>query len=87
MSERKRLARERLQVYYATLLMAYRPLILICGILLFVYAFMTIAHSLWSGVVIGILAVSCLLLGNSYPLVVFAAKLAAWVVTVGRKKD
>ena len=87
MSERKRLDRERLQVYYATLLIVYRPLILICGILLFVYAFLTIARSMWIGVIVGILAMGCLLLGNIYAMVDFAAKLAAWVVTVGRKEE
>ena len=87
MDKRKQLDRERLQVYYVNLLMAYRPMVLICGILLFAYAVITISHSLMVGGIAGVLAVFTLLLGNFYPVVVFAAKAAAWVVTVGRRDD
>jgi len=38
MSNRQRLARERLEIYLVHLLMAYRPLIFIVGVLLLVYS-------------------------------------------------
>jgi hypothetical protein len=87
MSQRRRLARERLEVYYVNLLLVFRPLLIIVGILLFGYAILTIGSSLVVGGIVGILAVLTLLMGNFYPAVVFAAKVAAWVVTVGRKED
>jgi len=87
MSQRRRLDRERLEVYYVNLLLAFRPLLIIVGLLLFGYALLTIGSSLLVGIVAGVLAVLTLLLGNFYPVVVFAAKVAAWVVTVGRKEE
>ena len=87
MSQRRRLDRERLEVYYVNLLLAFRPLLIIVGILLFGYAFLAIGSSLLVGIVVGVLAVLTLLLGNFYPVVILAARAAAWVVTVGRKED
>jgi len=87
MSQRKRLDRERMQVYFAHLLMAYRPLILIIGILLLVYAMIVIGISQLFGIIVGVLAVLILLLGNFYGGVVFVSKVLAWLVTVGRKEE
>lgn len=87
MSTRSRLDRERLEVYYVNLLLAFRPFLIIVGVLLFGYSWLTIGTSLLVGGIAGVIAVLTLLLGNFYPVVVFAAKVAAWVVTVGRKEE
>jgi hypothetical protein len=87
MSQRRRLDRERLEVYYVNLLLAFRPLLIIVGILLFGYAFLAIGSSLLVGIVVGVLAVFTLLLGTFYAVVVFTSKILAWVVTVGRREE
>jgi hypothetical protein len=87
MSKRKQLDRERLQVYYANMLMAYRPLIVISGLLLFVFAFLMLTTSPLTGILAGVFAVLVLLLGNIYAVVVFVSSVLAWVVTVGRSDE
>ncbi len=82
MSNRRRLARERLEVYLVRLILSYRHLILITGLLLLVYAVATLFTPSLAGNVILLPAVFLLLLGNSYNVALYTARLCAWTVTL-----
>ncbi len=87
MSNRQRLARERLEIYLVHLFLAYRPLILIGGLLLLVYAILAMVASSVTGFASLVPAVFLLLLGNSYPVVLYTARLGAWIGTLWRHGD
>jgi hypothetical protein len=87
MYNRQRLRRERLEVYLVHLILAYRPMILLCGLLLLAYAGFLIFKSLLAGSLILLAAVLLLLLGSSYYVVVHTARLLAWTVTLWRHND
>jgi hypothetical protein len=87
MSYRRRLARERLEYYLVYLILAYRHLILIIGLLLLVYAIATIFVNRISGFVALLLAFFLLLLSNSYNVIVYTARLGAWIGTFWKYDD
>ena len=86
MYNRKRLDRERLEIYLVQLLLAYRPFLLIGGVLLLGYAVVTLLNSILLGSIFLLVASIPLLLGISYPVVVFFARFGAWIATLGWKK-
>ena len=87
MFNRRRLARERLEIYLVHLLLMYRRLTLIVGLLLLVYAIATIFVSRIAGFAALFPAIFLLLLGNSYKVVVYTARLGAWIATIWRHED
>ena len=87
MSNRRRLARERLEIYLVHLLMAYRRLIFIIGLLLLLYSMVFMLINTLVGFGSLIPAVYMLLLSNSYPVTLFTARLGAWIGTLAREKD
>jgi hypothetical protein len=87
MSNRRRLDRERLEYYLTYLILAYRRLIFIAGLLLLIYAFMTMFISLPGGIAALIPAIYLLLLSNSYNITVYTARLGAWIGTLWRHDD
>ena len=84
MFNRKRLDRERLEIYLVHLLLAYRPLVLIGGLLLLLYADSVMLSSLYSGLVLVVVAALPLLMATSYRFLVLTARLGAWIATLGR---
>ncbi len=87
MSNRQRLARERLEYYLVYLILAYRRLILIVGLLLLVFAIANIFLNRIVGFAGLFPAIFLLLLGNSYNVVVYFARLVAWIATLWRQED
>ncbi len=87
MSNRRRLPRERLEYYLTYLILAYRRLIFIAGLLLLIYAVMTMFVHLPGSVVALIPAIYLLLLSNSYNITVYTARLGAWMGTLWRQDD
>jgi ABC-type multidrug transport system permease subunit len=87
MSNRRRLARERLEYYLVYLILMYRFLIMIVGLLLLVYALATIFVNRIAGFSALFPAIFLLLLGNSYNVVVYTARLGAWIGTLWRHDD
>ena len=87
MSNRRKLARERLEYYLVYLILAYRRLILIVGLLLLVYAIATIFVNRITGFAALLPTIFLLLLGNSYNAVVYTARLGAWIGTLWRHDD
>jgi len=78
---------ERIEIYLVHLLLAYRPLILIGGLLLLVYASLSMVASTVTGFASLVPAVFLLLLGSSYPVVLYTARLGAWIGTLWRHGD
>jgi len=87
MSNRRRLARERLEIYLVHLILAYRQLIFITGLLLLVYAIATLLTRSLAGNVILLPAIFLLLLSNLYNVAVYTARLGAWMVTLWMRDD
>ncbi len=87
MSNRRRLARERLEVYLVQLILSYRQLILIAGFLLLAYAIANLFTRSLIGNIIMLPAIFLLLLGNSYNVALYSARLAAWMATLGMHDD
>ena len=87
MSNRRRLARERLEIYLVHLLLAYRWLTVIVGLLLAAYAIVMMIVSPLIGLAIALPSIYLLLLGSSYNVVVYTARLGAWIATLRRQED
>ncbi len=87
MSNRRRLARERLEIYLVHLLLAYRRLIFIVGLFLFAYAITILFIEPLVGIISLVPALYLLLLSNTYNVTLYTARLAAWVATLGREED
>lgn len=87
MSNRRRLARERLEIYLVHLLLAFRPLILLSGLLLLAYVFVTVFIYPFAGFVVLVPSVYFILLGSSYNIALYTARLGAWIGTIGRHDD
>lgn len=87
MSNRRRLDRERLEYYLTYLILAYRRLIFIAGLLLLVYAVMTIFINPFGCIMVLIPAIYLLLLSSSYNITVYTARLGAWIGTLWRQGD
>jgi hypothetical protein len=82
MTKRRNLDRERLEVYYLHLLLAYRPIFQIGAFIVLVFS----VAALWlstivSSVALG-LAIFLVLLSYSYPVALYLAKMGAWMATV-----
>jgi len=87
MFNRRRLARERLEYCLVYLILAYRRLILIVGLILLVYAIATIFLNRIVGFAALLPVIFLLLLGNSYNVVVYSARLVAWIATLWGQED
>ena len=84
MSNRRRLARERLEIYLVHLLLAYRRFIFITGLFLLLYSLAALVYSSMLGFASLIPALYLLLLSNSYPVTLYTARLGAWIGTLWR---
>ncbi len=82
MSNRRRLARERLEYYLVYLILAYGRLILIAGLLLLVYAVAAMIIYPLVGSATLVPAIFLLLLSNSFNVTLYTARLGAWIGTL-----
>lgn len=87
MSNRRRLTLERLEYYLVYLILMYRRLILIVGLFFLASAVMTISANRIAGFAALFPAVVLLLLGSSYNVVVYTARLGAWIGTLWRSDN
>ncbi|UCH58486.1 MAG: hypothetical protein JSV61_09715 [Anaerolineales bacterium] len=87
MSNRRRLARERLEIYLLHLILAYQRIILIGGLFLLVYAIAALFINLVAGLAALVPATFLLLVSNSYQVALYTARLGAWLGTLGRHDD
>jgi len=84
---RRRLARERLEIYLVHLLLMYRRMILMVGLLFLACTIAAIFVDRIAGFATLFPAIFLLLLGNSYNVVVYTARLGAWIATLWRQED
>jgi hypothetical protein len=84
MSNRRRLARERLEIYLVHLMLGYRRLILIAGMVLLVYAIVIMFVSTVVGFAALVPAVFMIILSYSYQTVLYTARVGAWIGTLWR---
>ena len=87
MSNRRRLARERLEIYLVHLILGSRPVIMIAGLLLMMYAVVTLFVNSIAGVLMLVPAVLLLLLSNSFPVVLYTSRFIAWLATFWGRYD
>ena len=87
MFNRKKLERERLEIYLTHLLLAYRILFLICGGILSIFSAAILRQAPLLGMMMLVVAVVLLLLGLSYQAVLRLAKLGAWAVVLLKSED
>lgn len=87
MSNRRRLRRERLEIYLVYLILAYRQLILVGGLLLLVYAIVMMFINLLVGSASLLPAIFMLLLSSSYKITIFMARMGAWIGTLWSYDD
>ena len=87
MSNRRRLAREKLEIYLVHLILMYQRLIFIVGLFLLAYAITILVITRITGYAALIPATFLLLLGNSYKTVVYTARLGAWIGTLWKYDD
>ena len=87
MSNRRRLARERLEIYLVHLLLAYRQLIFIVGLLMLVYSAAMLLINPLFGIISLLPALYLILLSNSYNTALYTARLVAWISTLGKQDD
>jgi hypothetical protein len=78
----RNLKREGLEVYLLYLIMVYRPLFQIFGILLCIYSIAAYSYSLVAGSFSLLLAVLLFLVANTYRTALYLAKLVAWIGTL-----
>ena len=82
MFNRRRLARERLEVYLVHIILAYRQYIFISGLLLLVCAVAAMFTDVLAGNAILLPAIFLLLVSNSYNVALYTARLGAWIGTL-----
>jgi hypothetical protein len=87
MSNRRRLARERLEYYLVYLILAYRRLTLIVGLLLLAYAIATMFVNPLAGATVLLPAIFLFLLSYSFNVALYTARLGAWIGTLWRYDD
>ena len=87
MSKKRKLDREGLEVYLLNLLMAYLPLLFVCGIFLLFYAIGMISKSFIVGVSTFLPPVFLLLLCFSYQATLSTSKIGAWLLTFLPRKN
>ena len=87
MSNRQRLARERLEIYLVQLILIYRRFIWVIGMLLLIYAVGTLLVNSVLGFAALVPALFLFALGNSYTAVLYTARLGAWIGTLWRHNN
>ncbi|MDO9088378.1 MAG: hypothetical protein Q7U53_19390 [Anaerolineaceae bacterium] len=86
MYNRKKLDHERLELILVQILMKIRLIILVLGILIFLYALAIMLNSLIAGILIGVLGLLLSLLGTSFWMITKTAQFLTWIALVGKKE-
>lgn len=82
MFNRKKLDRERLEAYLVYLLLRFRPLIAICGLILLALSTAALLQSFFLGITLLLPAAYFVALSSSFELVVLTARCGAWLATM-----
>jgi hypothetical protein len=87
MTKRRNLDKEGLKVYPLNLLLAYHPIIQICGILFLAFSALAFTLSPAVGGITLVLALILMSMTSSYNAVVYTAKFEAWLGSLSWDKD
>jgi hypothetical protein len=87
MSNRRRLARERLEIYLVHLFLAYRPLFLICALFVLLFSVALMLMQSPASFAILVIALYLFFLSSSYQALLYTARLVAWIATLGKAGD
>ena len=87
MSNRRRLARERMEIYLVYLILESRPVIMLAGLILLMYTVVTLFVNSVAGVLILVPAILLLLLSNSFQIVLYTSRFIAWLATLREGDD
>lgn len=82
---RRKLARERMEIYLVHLLMRYRYYLLVPGVLLLLFTIAIMPMEPLAGVLAFLPAAWLCLLCGSYTVLLHTARAAAWIATLGEK--
>ena len=86
MFNRKKLTRERLEMYLVYLFLQHRKLLIIIGIILLFYGLSLMFVSVIAGAVCLLIAFIPFLLGTSFKAILLFARLIVWLDMLGRKE-
>jgi len=86
MYNRKKLDHECLELILVQIFMKVRLIILVLGILLFLYALAVMLNSPIAGILIGVLGILLSLLGTSFWMITKTARFLTWVALMGKKE-
>ena len=78
MSKRKQLYRERLEVYLVNIIMAYRPVWMILGLLIIAFSIAILTLSPLAAVIMQLVGIWMLLLVWTYKAVLLTARGSSW---------
>jgi hypothetical protein len=87
MTKRRNLDREKIELYFVYLLLAYRPILRISGLLILLYSIVVWSINSIAGFVALVVSIFLVLPSFSYQATVYLAKFGAWVWTIGKKND
>jgi len=87
MSKKRNLDKEGLEVYFLNLLLAYRPLLQIYGIILIIFSVVIISNSPTASFITLSLGVILILTVYSYKATLIIAKFGAWLGTAFHNGD
>jgi len=85
MTNKRNLDREGLEVYLLNLLLGYRPLFQLTGLIFLVITLVAISFSPAAGIVSLALAGFLFMLAYSYRVVVAVSKFGAWLGTISKR--
>lgn len=86
MYNRKKLDRERLEIYLTQLIMKIRLIILMMGIFVFIYGVTIFLNSLIGGLLISCIGLFLVFLGSSFWMISKTAMFLSWMALVGEKE-
>jgi hypothetical protein len=87
MTQRRNLNRESLEVYLLNLLLAYRPMIQISGLLILISSVFALSMSPIVGLITLGVAILLVLVSCSYHATLYLAKIGAWLGTIRMNND
>jgi hypothetical protein len=87
MYNRKKLDRERLEIYLTQLLMMYRLVVFAVGLIVFSYGLIVLIRSTFAGALVAIFGLYLMLAGSSFWMITKTVKFLTWMALVGKKEE
>lgn len=85
MFNRKKLYRERLEIYLVYALRAYRPFFVLAGVVGLLYSVFILSFEFWVGSILILVSILPLIFAYYEPLIIPSARFIAWFTTLFKK--